>query len=671
VSSAQRSARALVVVVDPSAGDDPGLARLAELAGTQARVVRCPDEGEGLDAALTRRDPGEVALVVLGPNLEQPLRRARALDRSGLAGQLLFATRAATLEALRRSLSYSGLGLPWAVLAIDDPALPETLAALLRGMLQRHRFRSTVDRINLQLQPPPLDTAAYRRLTVANRYLASILEHSSDAIFSLDIDGVVLTWNPGAERMFGLGEREATGRPFHDIARWSRQALGERLAAAAAGHSQRFELDAGLASGSIAVEMTLTPVQDDHGAVMGVAAIVRDIGDRRRAEREREQVLTAERAARAEIERVGRIKDEFLAVLSHELKTPLSAVLGYATVLQRVAGSDPTIAKAADAIARNALAQSRLIEELLDMSAIAAGKLRLERQELEPSASVREAVDSVRPAAARRDIGFEVEVEPGCVVYADPHRLLQILSNLLTNAVKFSHDGGRIEVGVHCRGAMVEFVVRDHGEGIEPGFLPQVFDRFAQADASNRRRQGGLGLGLSVVRQLVELHEGRVHAYSAGRGQGTTVTVALPSLAAVDAARPRPADAMPDLHGVEVLIVDDEPDAREMLQLLLGTLGARPRVAGDAYEGLEVLRREHVDLLLSDIGMPGRNGYELVRALRASDDPRLRALPAIAVTAFGRGEDRLEALHAGYDAHVPKPVELPALARAIDQALAR
>lgn len=673
MSPATRPSQALIALIDPATPDDPALAPLMSAASALGRLRQCADEEAALRDVLPGRDPNEVALVVLGPTLEQPLRRARAIDRSGRAAQLVFVVRRADEAELRRAAAYSGFTLPWTVLAADDPALAAALSTLVRGALQRRRFRTTVDRMNLQLRQPASDTAAYRRLVVSNRYLASILEHSADAIFSLDNDGTVLTWNHGAERMFGIGEREAIGQPFHGIARWSRQMLATRLAAAAAGDVQRFEVDAGVASGSLSIEMTLTPVQDDHGVVMGVAAIVRDISDRRRAEREREQVLTAERAARAEIERVGRIKDEFLAVLSHELKTPLSAVLGYATVLQRVAGDDPTIAKAADAIARNAQAQSRLIEELLDMSAIAAGKLRLELQDLEAGAIVREAVEAVRPLAARRDIVIDSEIAPGCVVRADPHRLLQILSNLLTNAVKFSHDGGQVELVVRCKGDTVEFEVRDYGEGIEADFLPQVFGRFTQADSSNRRRQGGLGLGLSVVRQLVELHEGSVRAHSEGRGRGTRMLVCLPApITAKGRAHPRrDGESVPDLHGVNVLIIDDEPDAREMLQMLLGTLGARPRIAADAYEGLEVLQSEPFDLLLSDISMPGCNGYELVRALRASSDPRLRALPAIAVTAFGRNDDRLEALHAGYDAHVPKPVELPALVRAIDQAFAR
>jgi PAS domain S-box-containing protein len=667
-----RQGRALLVIVDPAGAEDAAVARIAAAASGIGRIEHCSEEQPALDSLLPGRDPAEIALLLLGPNLAHPLRAARAFDRSGLAAQLLFLVRAESEAELRRSLSYSGLETPWTVVPLDDPALPSTLQTVARTALQRRRFRTTVDRINLQLRQPAVDTGAYRRLVVSNRYLASILEYSMDAIFSLDTEGVVLTWSRGGERMFGIGEREAIGRPFHTIAKWSRQALASRLAAAAAGSAERFEIDAGVASGSLAIEMTLTPVLDDHGAVMGVAAIVRDISDRKRSEREREQVLTAERAARAEIERVGRVKDEFLAVLSHELKTPLSAVQGYATVLQRIAGDDPTIAKAADAIARNTRAQARLIEELLDMSAIAAGKLHLELQNVEPAAIVREAIDALRDSAARRDIAIEADVAPGCEVRADPQRLVQVLSNLLTNAVKFSHDGGRIDLCVRCRDEHVEFTVRDHGEGIDPAFLPQVFDRFAQADASNRRRQGGLGLGLAVVRQLVELHDGSVSAHSDGLGHGTTVTVLLPSAASGAARRPPGDDMrMPDLHGVQVLIIDDEPDAREMLQMLLGTLGARPRIAFDAFEGLEVLQREPFDLLLSDISMPGRNGYELMRALRLSEDPRLRRLPAIAVTAFGRNEDRLEALHAGYDAHVPKPIELPALVRAIDQALGR
>ena len=664
-----RPAVPLVLVAGETSPACGRAAAWADAGRALARVECCPATAGPLQHSLEGRDPTAPALLVFGPGLDGAVRLAAGVARKRLVEHLLFLVRPGEEEVLRRSLSYSALPVPWTVLPETEPEPGAVLANLLRSIAQRTRFRTTLDRINLQLQQP-VDPAAYRHLVVSSRYTESILRHATDAIFSTDASGVVLTWNRGSESLFGLDERQALGRPIMELAEWPQGELSAAVDGVLAGTAQRLELHARSRAGPIAVDMTLTPVKDDAGGVIGTAAIVRDIAERLRHEQERERMIEAERAARAALEQAGRMKDEFLAILSHELKTPLSAMLGFASVLQRAAAADPALAGPVEAILRNGRAQARLIDDLLDMSAISVGKLRLETQPSSLRTRATDVLESIRPAASARGVALDLEVEDGCVVHADPHRLAQVLSNLLTNAVKFSREGGRVRLHVRRSGPDVEIAVSDQGEGMDPATLEQVFDRFWQADSSARRRHGGLGLGLSIARQLVELHGGSVHAQSAGRGKGATFTVRLPAAEPHD--RPSPAQAADppaELDGLNVLIVDDEPDAREVLSMVMSTLGASAQVADGVDQGLALLAREHFDLLLSDISMPGRNGYEFVRELRAQ--PRLKHLPAIAVTAFGRAEDRKEALQAGYDAHVAKPVELPALLNAIHQVVSR
>jgi signal transduction histidine kinase/ActR/RegA family two-component response regulator len=388
---------------------------------------------------------------------------------------------------------------------------------------------------------------------------------------------------------------------------------------------------------------------------------------------ERERLLAREQAARAETEAANRLKDEFLANVSHELRTPLTAVLGWTHVLRSGRLDPESAARALETVERNARAQNQLIEDLLDMSRIITGKLRFDARTVDPVVCIESALDSVRPAAEAKGVCLErgLGVAVGAVS-GDPDRLQQVVWNLLTNAIKFTPEGGRVRVTLGGDDARVEIAVSDTGAGIGREFLPYVFDRFRQGDGSTTRAQGGLGLGLAIVRHLVELHGGTVHAASEGEGRGSTFTVLLPHLRNGDGGPRNEAEGVAFaeneesaighqqsaiLSGVRALVVDDEADACELLGVLLRERGAEVSVATTADEALAALERARPHLLISDIGMPGVDGYEFLRRVRRLPPESGGRTPAVALTAYARSEDRLRALKAGYQMHLPKPVE--------------
>ncbi|HEY3244224.1 MAG TPA: ATP-binding protein, partial [Phycisphaerae bacterium] len=410
------------------------------------------------------------------------------------------------------------------------------------------------------------------------------------------------------------------------------------------------------------------PVRDDAGTATRMLGVTLDISERRRAEEERVVLLESERAARVEAERAARAKDEFLAMLSHELRTPLNAILGWAQLLRRRPRDAETLAQGLETIERSARAQARLIDDLLDISRVVSGKVRLERRAVELPAVVDAAIETVRLSAEAKGIAVthsrESAVDP---IEGDPQRLQQVLANLLSNAVKFTPRGGRVQVAVQPADSHVEISVSDTGEGIAAEFLPHIFDRFRQADTSSTRKFGGLGLGLSIARHLVEMHGGSISASSTGRGQGASFRVRLPRVAPVDEQRAvTPALATDELSlwGVRALVVDDDGDACEILTRVLSEAGAHLRAVNSAEAALAELERSLApdyselpfDVLVSDIGMPGMDGYELIRRVR-----RLAAgvagIPAVALTAFARPEDRVQALAAGYQRHLSKPID--------------
>jgi PAS domain S-box-containing protein len=399
--------------------------------------------------------------------------------------------------------------------------------------------------------------------------------------------------------------------------------------------------------------------------------------ERELVDRRLRQSLEAEQAARAEAERAGRMKDEFLATLSHELRTPLTAILGWTRILRLKPDLSGDILQGVDVIERNARAQTTIIQDLLDMSAIISGKVRLSVQPVDLPALVQAALDTAMPAAQAKQIRIESALDPeaGLPITGDPSRLQQVLWNLLTNAVKFTPREGRIRVVLERVGAQVEVRVSDSGAGIAPEFLPHVFDRFRQADASTTRRYGGLGLGLSIVKQLVELHGGSVSASSEGPGRGATFVVTLPvspvsqEMAPAAASVPpspssppaAPAETYAEVAGLRVLLVDDDADAREMVKRLLEERRSVVATAGSAEEALRLLRESQFDVLISDIGMPGEDGHALIRQVRSLGPEAGGDVPAVALTAYARPEDRTKAMRAGYQVHAAKPVEPGAL----------
>ena len=360
------------------------------------------------------------------------------------------------------------------------------------------------------------------------------------------------------------------------------------------------------------------------------------------------------------------MKDEFLATLSHELRTPLNAVLGWATILRVGGPRTRELAEGMEAIERNARVQAQIIDDLLGMSRIISGKLHLDVQRFELPTLIAEAIDTVRSAASAKRVRLETVIDPlNAPFCGDSNRLQQVFWNLLNNAVKFTPKGGRVQVLLKWLDSDVEISIIDTGEGISPDFLPYIFNRFEQADASTTRRHGGLGLGLAIVKHLVELHGGRIRAKSDGVGKGATFIVSLPvhplpleSEREHRESKPQDPSLLPEvsLKDVNVLMIDDEPDTCNLLKILLKSVGASVYLARSADEGIEQLITKPVDVLICDIGMPGVDGYMLIRRVRTLDDPEKSEVAAVALTAYARSEDRREAIRAGFQNHLPKPV---------------
>jgi signal transduction histidine kinase/ActR/RegA family two-component response regulator len=398
------------------------------------------------------------------------------------------------------------------------------------------------------------------------------------------------------------------------------------------------------------------------------AALTGAASDLAQAEANLDELLRRERLARSAAEAADRAKDEFMAVLSHELRTPLNAVYGWAKMLQTGQLRDGEAAdRATDAIVRNAGMQIQLIDDLLDLSRIASGKLRLEMRGVDLPQVLQAAVDAVRPAADAKGIRIHTVFHPDAsLINGDPGRLQQVAWNLLTNAVKFTPKGGQVELHLRRLDSQVEVIVTDTGKGIEPGVLPHVFDRFTQADSSSTRTHGGLGLGLALVKHLVELHGGTVHAESGGEGRGATFTVRLPIAGEIRPAGvrgvsgPRDGEAqqhLVPLHGRRVAVVDDDRESLELTEAILSRAGAEVRTGASAASALRMVNEWRPDVLVSDIEMPGEDGYSLIRKVRALAPDEGGSTPAIALTAYGRTQDRMRCLAAGFNMHVPKPID--------------
>ena len=419
------------------------------------------------------------------------------------------------------------------------------------------------------------------------------------------------------------------------------------------------------------IHSVYVPTKDSAGSVNGWVAVVSDITDRRRLEEEREELLQREHEARARAEEVNHLKDEFLATVSHELRTPLSAILGWATLLRAGGLGEKQSKLALETIERNSKTQAQLIEDLLDVSRIITGKLRLDVHPVKLPSVVESVLSSVAPAAEAKGVRVQTVIDPNAgPVSGDPARLQQVLWNLLSNAIKFTPRGGRVQVRLERINSHIEIIVSDTGQGIRADFLPYVFDRFRQGEGGSRRQHSGLGLGLAIVRHLVELHGGVVTVDSPGEGHGATFTVRLPIMIVhtrddqADRVHPRAAtksalvlDRVPNLTGIRVLLVDDEPDTRRLLRIVLEQCGADIRDAGSAEEALGMVQEWKPSLVVSDIGMPGVDGYDFMQRFRDWERGQGTWIPAVALTAYARAEDRVRALTAGYQIHVAKPID--------------
>lgn len=499
----------------------------------------------------------------------------------------------------------------------------------------------------------------------------AILETALDAIITMDHRGLITEFNPAAERMFDRTHEHAVGRELATLIippplRESHRDGLRRYLETGSGPfiDRRIDTTAMRADGTMfPVEISITRVPTDPPMFTG---FVRDVTDRVAAERERGQLLERELAARQQAEAANRAKDMFLATLSHELRTPLNAIVGWTRMLVDGTLDEGTASRALQIIDRNAQVQLQLVEDILEVSRIITGKLKLDVQPVDLGAIVGTVLESVRPAADARQIQLRSTVSASArLSVGDPKRLQQVVWNLISNALKFTGQGGSVEVEVaDCTPTSVCIKVTDDGVGIPPEFIPHLFERFTQADSSTTRRHGGLGLGLAIVRHFVELHGGTVRAESKGPGQGATFTVELPNLAvettsavALRSRSGRAAVHGSPLEGCRVLLVEDDADARDLLATILMQAGAVVEVSASVDEAMAALERAVPDVLLSDIGLVGADGYTLIRKVRARDAECHAHLPAAAVTAYAREQDRQSALDAGFDRYVAKPVD--------------
>jgi PAS domain S-box-containing protein len=512
-------------------------------------------------------------------------------------------------------------------------------------------------------------------------YMAAIVESSDDAIISMDLQGIIRSWNNGAEELYGYTAVEIVGKPLTMLITPER--LGEELRIIEelrkGERVSHYETIRRRKDGTeVAVSLTASPILSRSGDVIGVSKTARDITWRKHIEVERERLLARERDARSEAQEANRLKDEFLATISHELRSPLNAILGWARLLRDPKVREEQLDRALEIVERNAQAQARLIEDLLDVSRIVSGKLSVQMRPVTLNSTAQGVVADMRPAAAAKGIELRLTDDEEIKLIGDADRLQQVVWNLLSNAIKFTPEGGRIDVEMKRIGERAELRVSDTGRGISPEFLPHIFDRFRQATRTDARARAGLGLGLTIVRYIVEAHGGSVMAESAGVGMGATFICKLP-LAGVEqeivpAVEPQQAQlevsAEPSLKGIKVLVVDDDEDARDVLRAALNNYGAEVTTATGAPQALDTLASENIDVLVSDINMPEIDGYELIRRVRAMKPEHSRHVPAVALTAYARSEDRVHALQAGYQAHVPKPVE-PAELEVVVATLAR
>jgi PAS domain S-box-containing protein len=517
--------------------------------------------------------------------------------------------------------------------------------------------------------------SANAALHESQHLLQAIVDNSMAVIYVKDVECRYLMVNRRYEELFHVTQQSIVGKTDHELFPKERadafRAFDRRVMAA--GTSLEAEEIVPQDDGLHTYISIKCPILDETGRPYAVCGISTDISERKRTEAEREMLLKREQETRVELERISRVKDEFLAIVSHELRTPLTAILGWShLLLARYASSADGLRRGLETIERSGWAQSKIIDDLLDMSRIITGRLCLNVEVVNIAAVIEAVLASVEPAAKAKGIRLEFSSNPAAGrLMGDPNRLQQIVWNLVSNAIKFTPQGGHVMVSLRHEDSHVQITVSDTGIGLDPEFLPYVFERFRQADSSSTRQHGGLGLGLSIVKHLTELHGGTVEVASAGKNQGASFTVKLPSAARhaevaagnspAFALRRRPLsdsdDELLDLKGVRVLVVDDDPDTRDLILQILGEHHAEVRTASSTVEALAEFARGQPMVLVSDIGMPQEDGYVLIQKVRQLPQERGGSVPALALTAFAGADDCTRAHLAGYQMHLAKPVK--------------
>jgi PAS domain S-box-containing protein len=653
-------------------GLDAAKAELFATTGSKAARLLFATAGTA-ETVMSAGPSGELQLII-------SVDRAQATDLTAtLAGRIEeLRGQVKRLSVAQTARSFSlvlAVSLPMAALALAPQltttnvaapteagaaALAEENAKLRRSLLQLQSEMQETNRGVVALYAEVHDQT--ERLRQEEERMRVLLDSVQDyAICMLAPDGEIVSWNSGAARVFGYASDEIVGRNASCFYLASERDAGlpaEHLRiAAATGRLECEALRVRRGGGAFDALVLITVMHRPDGKPRGFSMVVRDITERRRLE-------TDLRRRADDLAAANRAKEEFLATLSHELRTPLNAMLGWTRLLRTGKLDAAGMTRALDTIERNAHVQEQLIADILDVSRIVTGKLRVELRPIELEPVMEAALDALRPAAEAKGVHLTSEIVHSGTVMSDPDRLQQVIWNLLANAIKFTPASGRVHLSLDRKGPHAEIRVTDTGEGIAPALLPYVFDRFTQGDASVTRPHGGLGLGLSIVRHIVELHGGQVHASSEGPGKGASFSVMLPIRAVRVASQSRALDDHP-LSGLRVLVVDDDADAREVVSLALADCGARTRGAGSAREALQLLPDFRPDVLVSDISMPGEDGYDLIRRIRALAARGLGDVPAVALTGLSDADERGRALMAGFQQFIPKPVEVDQLARVV------
>lgn len=619
---------------------DAALSLLARSDGSEGPAGRPVSEPPSL--------PDPVALLVLAVQQLDQVATARTLARAAPKAGCMVLMSAAHEPALRRALMFSTpTGTSWHLEMADDPLLAERIRAAMIQRVHGQRLRTTLDRMKLSLtRPAPVEASEHRRLVASDLLLGSVLRHASDAIVSLDDHQHIQSWNDGARRLFKRDASHVLGTRLSelfdapgDVSALFNEAAGQ--AGRKAEWSARVGLDRKI------IEATLDGISDDAGRRIGVLAILRDVTEQRRNERE---LLAAARQ-----------KDEFLAMLGHELRNPLSPIRNSAEILRLIDNKgDPRVRRASDIIARQVDHLSGLVDDLLDVARVTRGAITLNKNHCDIATVVATGIEQARSLIDAKHQELQVHVDENCIVLGDSERLTQVFSNLINNAAKYTGERGAIVVHISADEARVKVSVSDTGVGIAPELLPRVFDLFTQGARSADRAQGGLGIGLSLVKSLVDAHGGSVVGHSPGLNRGSTFTVTLPRAQEDAQFDTAPAGALfPAGNRLRLMVVDDNSDAADTLGELLEAHGHDVDVQHDPLDALARAEKTAPDVFILDIGMPRMDGYELAKRLRQLHAGSHAVL--IALTGYGQPEDRLASRRAGFDHHLVKPLDVSQL----------